>query len=81
MRSLDGIRSAKLTRFMTYSTSGRPSGQLRSARLKEHPIFSDLQRKMTEPDKNLIKIEPGTLILLISALLLIPLLVTGFFAQ
>lgn len=36
---------------------------------------------MREPDKNEIKIEPGTLLLIISALLLIPLLLAGFFFQ
>jgi hypothetical protein len=33
---------------------------------------------MSEPDKNLIKVEPGTLLLIILALLLVPLLITGF---
>jgi hypothetical protein len=36
---------------------------------------------MAEPDKNLIKIEPGTLLVIISALLLVPLLLAGFFSQ
>jgi len=33
---------------------------------------------MGEPDKNLIEVEPGTLLLIILALLLVPLLITGF---
>lgn len=33
---------------------------------------------MSEPDKNLIKVEPGTLLLVILTLLLVPLLITGF---
>lgn len=33
------------------------------------------------PDKNTIKIEPGTLVLIIVTLLLVPLLLTGFFAH
>jgi len=36
---------------------------------------------MPEPDKNLIKLEPGTLVAIIVVLLLLPLLITGFFAQ
>lgn len=37
---------------------------------------------MTEPEeKNIIKIEPGTLVLIISLLILIPLILAGFFAQ
>ncbi len=36
---------------------------------------------MPEPDKNTIKIEPGTLVLIISALILLPLLLTGFLSQ
>jgi hypothetical protein len=33
---------------------------------------------MPEPDKNIIRIEPGTLLILTIAFLLIPLLVAGF---
>jgi hypothetical protein len=36
---------------------------------------------MPEPDKNLVKIQPGTLLLIISLLILVPLLLAGFFAQ
>lgn len=37
---------------------------------------------MREPDKkNIIKIEPGTLVLIISVLLLVPLLIAGFWSQ
>jgi hypothetical protein len=36
---------------------------------------------MPEPDKNEIKLDPGTVILIISALILLPLLLTGFFAH
>jgi hypothetical protein len=36
---------------------------------------------MPEPEKNIIKIEPGTLLLIISLLILLPLLLAGFFAQ
>ncbi|MGI0485392.1 hypothetical protein ACN4EK_08150 [Pantanalinema rosaneae CENA516] len=32
-------------------------------------------------DRNIVKIEPGTLVLIIGALILLPLLFTGFFAQ
>lgn len=36
---------------------------------------------MSEPDKNLIKIEPGTLVLIVVVLLLLPLLITGFMSH
>jgi hypothetical protein len=36
---------------------------------------------MSDRDKNVIKIEPGTLVLIISALILLPLLITGFLSQ
>jgi hypothetical protein len=48
-----------------------------------------VQRRLTDPRefennqrlaKNIIPIEPGTLLLIISVLLLIPLLLTGFFS-
>lgn len=42
------------------------------------------QKPKPEPDsteKNMISIDPGTLVLIISLLILIPLIVTGFTAQ
>jgi hypothetical protein len=37
---------------------------------------------MREPDKkNIIKVDPGTLLAIVAALILVPLLITGFFAQ
>jgi hypothetical protein len=36
---------------------------------------------MRDPDKNVIKVDPGTLLLIISALILLPLLITGFVSQ
>lgn len=37
---------------------------------------------MSDPaEKNQIKIEPGTLVLIVVVLLLVPLLLTGFFAH
>jgi len=36
---------------------------------------------MSDRDKNVINIEPGTLALIISALILLPLLITGFLSQ
>jgi hypothetical protein len=36
---------------------------------------------MSDPDKNTVKIDPGTLVFIISALLLLPLLFSGFFFQ
>lgn len=33
---------------------------------------------MTDPEKNTIKIEAGTLVLIIAFLMLVPLLLTGF---
>ncbi|WP_432810624.1 hypothetical protein [Pantanalinema sp. GBBB05] len=32
-------------------------------------------------DRNIVKLEPGTLVLIIGVLILLPLLFTGFFAQ
>jgi hypothetical protein len=38
--------------------------------------------RMREPDKkNIIKIDPGTLLLIVSLLILLPLLMTGFLGQ
>jgi hypothetical protein len=37
---------------------------------------------MNESDqKNIIKVDPGTLLAIVAALILIPLLITGFFSQ
>jgi len=36
---------------------------------------------MNDPDKNVIKVDPGTLLFVITAVLLLPLLLTGFFAH
>jgi hypothetical protein len=36
---------------------------------------------MPDPQKNIVNIEPGTLVLIITALLLIPLLIAGFAFQ
>lgn len=36
---------------------------------------------MPNPDKNHIKIDPATLVLIVSALILLPLLFTGFLGQ
>jgi hypothetical protein len=36
---------------------------------------------MADPDKNVIKVEPGTLLVIVVALLLLPLLITGFLSQ
>jgi preprotein translocase subunit Sec61beta len=36
---------------------------------------------MSDPQKNHIKIDPGTLVLIVSALILLPLLITGFLSQ
>lgn len=36
---------------------------------------------MPSPQKNVVNIEPGTLVLIVSVLLLLPLLFTGFFFQ
>jgi hypothetical protein len=36
---------------------------------------------MPDPNKNEIDIEPGTLLLIVCALLLVPLLLAGFFFQ
>jgi preprotein translocase subunit Sec61beta len=34
---------------------------------------------MEDPQKNYIKIDPATLVLIVSALILLPLIITGFF--
>ncbi|BAY11008.1 hypothetical protein NIES2098_41850 [Calothrix sp. NIES-2098] len=36
---------------------------------------------MPEPDKNILKLDPGTLVLIVSILILLPLLLAGFFSQ
>ncbi len=36
---------------------------------------------MPEPQKNTLKIEPGTLVLIVSVLILLPLLLAGFLSQ
>jgi hypothetical protein len=36
---------------------------------------------MPQPDKNIIKVEPGTLLVIVVAALLIPLLLTGIFSH
>lgn len=36
---------------------------------------------MRDPEKNQIKVEPATLVLIVSVLILLPLLVVGFFSQ
>jgi preprotein translocase subunit Sec61beta len=36
---------------------------------------------MRDPQKNQIKIDPATLVLIVSVLILLPLLITGFFFQ
>lgn len=36
---------------------------------------------MPDPEKNVIKIDPGTVVLIVSILLLLPLLFAGFFWQ
>jgi len=36
---------------------------------------------MPEPKKNEINIDPGTLVLIVSVLILLPLLLAGFFSQ
>ncbi|MEP0871511.1 hypothetical protein NDA01_17005 [Trichocoleus desertorum AS-A10] len=36
---------------------------------------------MPNPEKNIIKLEPGTLLLIVSALILLPLLFVGFLSQ
>lgn len=36
---------------------------------------------MSQQEKNIIKIEPGTLVAIIAVLLLVPLLVVGFFSH
>ncbi|AVH70589.1 hypothetical protein NLP_1843 [Nostoc sp. 'Lobaria pulmonaria (5183) cyanobiont'] len=36
---------------------------------------------MRDPEKNHIKIDPATLVLIVSVLILLPLLVVGFFSQ
>jgi hypothetical protein len=36
---------------------------------------------MPDPKTKVIKVDPGTLLLIISALILLPLLITGFLSQ
>lgn len=36
---------------------------------------------MRDPDKNIVKLDPGTVLLIVSALILLPLLFTGFLSQ
>lgn len=36
---------------------------------------------MQDPKKTVLKIEPGTLVMIVSALLLLPLLLAGFISQ
>jgi hypothetical protein len=36
---------------------------------------------MRDPQKNMIKIEPGTLLAIVAVLLLVPLLLTGFWSH
>jgi len=36
---------------------------------------------MRDPEKNVIKIDPATLVLIVSILILLPLLVAGFLSQ
>ncbi len=36
---------------------------------------------MRDPQKNHIKIDPATLVLIVSALILLPLIITGFLSQ
>ncbi len=43
--------------------------------------MSDPEKNPNKPDPNLIKIEPGTLVAIITVLLLLPLLLTGFMSQ
>jgi hypothetical protein len=40
-----------------------------------------LKNMSRQPDKNTVKIDAGTLVLIISALILLPLLITGFLSQ
>ena len=58
--------------------------------LKPKAPIADQPRKPTDPrefeknlelTKNVIPIEPGTLVLIISVLLLLPMILTGFFAH
>lgn len=45
----------------------------------------DSDKSQPEPakidDRNIVKLEPGTLVLIIGVLILLPLLLTGFFGQ
>lgn len=36
---------------------------------------------MPEPQKNTLKIDPGTLVLIVSVLILLPLILAGFLSQ
>jgi hypothetical protein len=36
---------------------------------------------MRDPNENVVKIEPGTLLAIVAALILVPLLLTGFLSQ
>ena len=36
---------------------------------------------MRDPNENVVKIDPGTLLAIVAALILVPLLVTGFLSQ
>jgi len=36
---------------------------------------------MPKPDPNLVRLEPGTLLIIIVVILLVPLLLTGFLSQ
>lgn len=36
---------------------------------------------MKEPEKNVIDVDPGTLLLIMTVILFLPLLLTGFFAH
>lgn len=45
------------------------------------PDSDKSQPDQNHVDRNIVKIEPGTLVLIIGVLILLPLLFTGFFAQ
>ncbi|MGF1603626.1 MAG: hypothetical protein ACFCU8_16700 [Thermosynechococcaceae cyanobacterium] len=60
-----------------------------SEEMKGNPSQNKSQRRLTDPRefennqrlaKNIIPIDPGTLLLIIGVLLLLPLLLTGFFS-
>jgi hypothetical protein len=53
------------------------------SKLADMAIAEEIE-KMPNPektDKNIIKIEPGTMLLIVSALILLPLLFVGFLSQ